>query len=262
MRRRAYAAALGLVVLATRPARAEETTMAEPVIDENITDIDSREKNSFEVDLTPGVFRSTSARSGFWHTAVEAEWRPFDRTGLGLELDAAGALDGARPTGATHIIPRGALSYVVFRDFDRQLFLQAEVGARYETTLPLTLVDPTEFGQPYWAGLREATKLGPIELRTGAFGQAGATAVHAPVRASEAVLYSIIGATTRGAIGAEVLADWSRAAPFVLAPEAQLLARVFGHPIRFGAAVPFTLRARGNEGAYGVALKFIFEPDE
>jgi hypothetical protein len=262
MRRCAHAAVLGIAALtAARGARAGETTMSEPVIEENITDIDSRERQSLEFDLTPGAFRSTRTSAGFWHTGLEAEWRPFDRAGVGLELDALGSLDDARPAGAVHFVPRGSLSYVLLRDFESRVFLQAEIGARYDDGLSLALADPTEYAQPVWAGLREAMKLGPLDLRAGAFAETGGNAVHAPVRASGAALYTIVGATTRGAIGAELLADWSRAAPFVLAPEVQFLTRIGGKPVRFEVAVPFTLGAKENS-AYGLAFRFVLEPNE
>jgi len=263
MRRRAHAAVLGVVLLfSPRGARAGETTMSEPVIEENITDIDGRDFPTIEFDLTPGVFRSTRSRAGFWHTGLETEWRPLDRVGVGLELDSVGALDGPKPVGAVHFVPRAALSYVFLRDFARNVFLQAEVGARYDQGLSLALADPTEIAQPLWAGVREAMKLGPVDLRAAAFGEAGGTAVHAPVKASGAALYTILGASARGAFGAELLADWSRASPFVVAPEGQFLLRVFGHPVRFGLAVPVTIRAKGGDGAYGLAFRFVLEPDE
>jgi hypothetical protein len=262
MRRSTHAAAFGVVVLASAHiARAGETTMSEPVIEENITDIDSREPRSLEFDLTPGAFRSTRTSAGFWHMGIESEWRPFDRAGVGLELDSVGALDGVRPVGAIHFVPRGALSYVVLRDFESRIFLQAEIGARYDDGLSLALADPTEFTQPVWAGVREAMKLGPLDLRTAVLGEAGGTAAHAPVHASAAALYTIIGATSRGAIGAEFLADWSRVAPFVVAPEVQFLMRVAGKPVRFELAVPFTLAAK-DASVYGLAFRFVLEPNE
>ena len=58
------------------------------------------------------------------------------------------------------------------------------------------------------------------------------------------------------------MADWSRTSPFVLAPEAQAVARVLGHPVRFEVAIPFTLGARAADEAYGIALRFILEPTE
>lgn len=160
-----------------------------------------------------------------------------------------------------HFVPRGALSYVLLRDFEDQIFLQAEAGARYDDGLSLALADPTEFAQPLWAGLREAMKLGPFDLRAGWFGEAGRTAAHAPVKASAAALYTVVGTSSRGALGAEILADWSRAAPYVLAPEVEFLTRVAGAPVRFELAVPLTLDAK-ESSAYGLAFRFVLEPDE
>jgi hypothetical protein len=237
--------------------------MSEPVIDENITDIDGKQATTLEFDLTAGALRSTRTRAGVWRSALEAEWRPFDRAGMGVELETVGTLDDARPTGAVHLAPRGALSYVVLRDFERRVFLQLEAGARADDGVAVSFADPTEAAQPYWAGLREAAELGPIDLRAAAFGEGGGSAsAHAPVRASGAALFTLVGASVRAAVGAEALADWSRGSPFAVAPEAQVVARPLGYPLRLEIAVPFTVGARGGDGAWGVAFRFVLEPDE
>jgi len=264
MSRRKIGTALGLVApfLVLRDARAGETTMAEPVIEENITDIDGREHPTIEFDLTPGVFHAMHTSAGFWRVGLESEWRPVDRVGVGLELDTLGALDDAKAVGAVHFVPRGALSYVVLRDFESQVFLQFEAGGRFDNGSALALADPTEFAQPYWAGVREAMKLGPLDLRAAAFGEGGGTSAHAPVRATAAALYSVVGTSARGAFGAELLADWSRESPFVVAPEAQLVVHALGFPVRLEVAVPVTVGAKGNDAAYGLAFRFVLEPNE
>ena len=264
MLRTTFAAVLGVfLVLVARKTRAGETTMSEPVIEENITDIDGREFPTIEFDLTPAILHAQHSSAGSWRNGLEMEWRPFDRAGVGLELDTAGSLDGAVPVAPVFVVPRGALSYVVARDFERHLFLQAEIGGRYNgTDGALLLLDPTEYSLPYWASLRGAAKLGPADARAAFSGQAGASAAHAPLRASAAVLYTILGETTRGAFGTELLADWGRKAPFVVAPQVQYLARVFGKPMRFEVAVPITVGARGADASYGVAFRFVLEPDE
>lgn len=257
-------AVLGVLVsFIAREARAGETTMSEPVIEENITDIDGRESPTLEFDLTPGVLRAQHSSAGIWKNGLEMEWRPFDRAGLGLEVDTAGSLDGAKPTGAVLVSPRGALSYVLARDFEHNLFLQGELGGRYNgTDTRLLLVDPTEVALPYWAALRGAAKLGPLDMRSAVAGEAGGTAVHAPLRTSVAALYTILGETTRGALGTELWADWARRAPFVVAPQAEYLMRVFGKPVRFEVAVPITVGAKGDDASYGLAFRLVLEPDE
>ena len=264
MLRTKVAAVLGvLVALIAHEARAGETTMSEPVIEENITDIDGRESPTIEFDLTPGLEHAQHSNAGLWKNGLEMEWRPFDRAGIGLEVDSTGSLDGAMPIGPVLVVPRGALSYVVARDFERNLFLQAELGGRYNgSDTALALVDPTEFALPYWAALRGAAKLGPLDMRSAVIGEAGGTAVHAPVRMSAAALYTIIGGATRGAFGAELWADWARQAPFVVAPQAQYLMRVFGKPMRFEVAVPITVGAKGDDASYGLAFRVVLEPDE
>ncbi len=263
MSRRSIATALGLAASLLVPdARAGETTMAEPVIEENITDIDGRESPTIEFDLTPGAFHSMHTSAGFWHSGLETEWRPFDRAGVGLEVDTLGSLDDTKPVGGVHFVPRGALSYVVLRDFESQVFLQLEAGGRYDDGPTLALADPTEVAQPYWAGIREALKLGPLDVRAAAFGEGGGSTAHAPVRASGAALYSIIGTSMRGAFGGEAIADWSRSFPFVIAPEAQILLHMLGRPVRLELAVPFTVGAKEGDWSYGLAFRFVLEPNE
>lgn len=263
MLRSTVAAVLGMcIVLLVRQARAGETTMSEPVIEENVTDVDGREAPTIEFDLTPGLLRAQHSNAGLWKNGLEAEWRPFDRFGVGAELDATGSLDGWKPVGPVDIDARGALSYVFLRDFERRIFLQAEVAGRYGGTAALALIDPTESVLPYSFGLRTATNLGPIDFRFNALGEAGGSSAHAPVKGSAAALYTMIGEHVRGALGAELVADWARSSPFLAAPEGQFLVRVFGKPVRFEVAVPITVGAKGNDASYGVAFRFVIEPNE
>jgi hypothetical protein len=151
---------------------------------------------------------------------------------------------------------------VVLQDFEDQVFVQAEVGAHDENGVVLALVDPTDVAQPVWAGLREGTKLGPLDLRSAALAQAGGTSAHAPVRGSLAALYSIVGMRARGAIGAECIAEWSNPSPFVVAPEGQILARVLERSVRFELAIPVTVGAKPADSGYGVSLRFVIEPSD
>lgn len=236
--------------------------MSEPVIEENVTDVDGREAPTIEFDLTPAVLHGMHSNAGLWKNGIETEWRPFDRFGVGAELDASGTLDSWKPVGSIALVPRGALSYVFLRDFERSIFLQAEIAGRYNGSATLALIDPTETVLPYSFGLRTATNLGPVDFRFNALGEAGGSSAHAPVKGSMAALYTMIGESVRGAIGAELIADWARTAPFLVAPEAQFLTRVFGKPVRFEVALPTTIGAKGNDATYGIAFRLVLEPNE
>ena len=171
--RRTFSAVLGGLSLlgAAHFARAGETTLAEPLIQENITDIDALEVGSLEFDLTPAYLRAQHSSAGLWTTGLEAEWRPIDRLGVGAEVDLAGALDGSTFVPPAHVVPRASLSYVFLRDFERSVFLQAELGGRYDGSSDLALIDPTEMVLPY--RVRGATVLGPIDTRVSVLGEAG-----------------------------------------------------------------------------------------
>jgi len=255
----AIAALAASVTLSAARARAGETTLAEPIIEENITDADATDVGTLEIDLTGAALRSPS--SGLWRSAVEAEWRPIDRLGVGAEIGTSGVLDGTSPHGPDAYEPRGAVSWVVGRDAPRNLYLQAEIAARWSDASG-GFVDPTESALPYTFGLRSATRAGPFTLRAAAVGEAGGASAHVPVRASGAALGEVIALGTRFYLGAEAIADWARARPFLVVPEALLLRRIGRLPLRFGVGVPFTVGARGEQSSYGIAFRIVLEPSE
>lgn len=246
----------------SRAAWAGETTLAEPIIEENITDVDGTEVGTLELDATGLLLRPRGTGPGLWGTALEGEWRAVDRLGIGGELALGGTTSAFKPTSANVYTPRIAGSYVVFRDWERQLFLQAEASARTTFGDEPPLANLAESALPYRGGLRLATQGGPVTFRAGAFGEAGGGFAHAPVRLSTATLVNFIGAPNRFYIGAEAMADWARASPFLVVPEALFLTRLLGAPIRFGVGVPLTVGAKGNDGSYGCAFRFVIEPDE
>src|SRR4051812_37807857 len=84
------------LLLIDRGARAE-APLAEPVIEENITDVDSRESGTLEFDTTQTAVHARNNRNGIWRSTIEAEWRPFARAGVGADLGLGGPLDGASP---------------------------------------------------------------------------------------------------------------------------------------------------------------------
>jgi hypothetical protein len=252
-----------LAALAARHAHAGETTLAEPIIEENITDVDGTEIGTLEFDVTGAALASRASRTGLYRSSLEAEWRPLDRLGLGAELATNGTLDGASPLSPSAFVPRGAASYVVLRDRERVFYLQAETSYRHAFGDEAILHDPTESALPFSSGLRMATQAGPFTIRAALFVEAGGASAHAPVRAGYAVLANFFGdGGARFYVGAEAVADWARERPFVVVPEALFLTRVFDKPMRFGLGVPTTVGARGEESSFGIAFRIVLEPDE
>jgi hypothetical protein len=245
-----------------RAAQAGETTLAEPMIEENITDIDAAKVGTLEFDLTGASLASRAAgRPGTWSTEIESEWRPLDRLGLGGALAAGGPTSGLSPTSVTSFTPRLAASYVFVRDRPHELFLQWEMSARYAAEKDSALGDPLEATLPYAFGVRWATEVGPLTLRSAVLGEAGGSFVHAPLRQSYAALLKCLDFSSLFYLGAELIDDWARTSPVVVVPEAELLTRLFGVPIRAAVGVPATVGAK--EGAeLGVGFRFVVEPDE
>ena len=258
-------------------ARAGGTTLAEPIIEENITDIDAVETGTLEIDVTGALVRGRGGRGGGWAAGFEAEWRAIDRLGLGGELSTGGATTGLSPETPAVTSMRGAASYVFLRDAARRIYLQAEATGRYDAGSSEGVDFVTEAELPYTFGLRWATELGPLTLRGAAFGEAGGGYAHAPVRASTAVLFELSApsgrrppsadlrsarSANRVYLGGEAMADGARAAPLLLVPEALLLIHPFGPPVRIGVGLPIGVHPRQGDGSFGFALRVVFEPDE
>ena len=253
---------LGLSVMGgARVVRAGGEHLPEPVLQENITDIDARDVGDVEFDFTPGYVHAQHSSSGLWATGFEAEWRPIDRLGIGGEVELSGDLAGARFLAPVHVVPRLSASFVFVRDFTRKVFLQAEVGGRYEGSSELAQLDPTEFVLPYWAGVRGATVVGPVNFRMSALAEAGGSFIHAPLSTGGAALLPFEG-TANAAVGVEVITDWARRYPVLLAPEVQFVTQALGRPVRLQVAFPVTLGAKGQDATYGISLRFVLEPDE
>jgi hypothetical protein len=246
-----------------RHANAGETTLAEPIIEENITDVDGTEIGTLEVDVTGAALASRASRKGLYRSSLEAEWRPLDRLGVGAELAATGTLDAASPLAPRAFVPRVAGSYVVLRDRERVFYLQAETSYRHAFGDEALLHDPTESALPFSSGLRMATQAGPFTIRAALFVEAGGASAHVPLRAGYAVLANFFGdGGARFYVGAEAIADWARERPFAVVPEALFLTRVLDKPMRFGLGVPTTVGARGEESSFGIAFRIVLEPDE
>lgn len=253
----AFVAAAAVV----RSAHAGDSTLAEPIIEENITDVDAYRAGTLEMDLTATSLASRSAaRAGAWSSEIEAEWRAVDRFGLGFGLATAGPTSGLSPVSATAVIPRAAASFVFLRDRPRRLFLQGEATARYSTG-DASDSDPLDPALPYGVAVRWATEVGRFTLRSAFHVEAGGDFVRAPLRQSYSVLFECFEGPVRLYVGAEGIEDWARASPIVVVPEVMLITRVLGQPLRIGVGVPDTVEARGS-GQIGVAFRFVVEPDE
>lgn len=243
-------------------ARAGETTMAEPIVEENITDVDATRTGTIELDLTGEALAARNPSNfGTWASELEAEWRPVDRLGLGGGFGVGGPTSGISPSAMSTSTARGAVSYVFVRDREHRIFLQLEAAARRGVESAVTLQSPLDTALPYSFGVRWANAVGPFTLRSAFVGEAGDQSSHAPVRQSQALLLECIGAPVRFYLGAELVEDWARPAPFTFVPEVLLLSRILGQPIRAGIGMPATLGAR-ERGEIGVAFRFVFEPEE
>jgi hypothetical protein len=138
--------------------------MAEPVIGESITDIDSEEPDETEIDLTGGLYRGRDGLTWEGGTA-ELEMRLTRRLGASLEIGLVGATD----KGLRGAIDAG-LSYVVLHDFRRDFHLQLELRTLVfdtEITAPRRVVMPDERAPPFAFGLRGAYRRGCLTARFG-----------------------------------------------------------------------------------------------
>jgi hypothetical protein len=256
----AVSALLG-VVTASSAARADEN-LPEAIIEENITDIDANESGTLEIDYSGVLLAPHHAGvAGAWNMQLEAEWRALDRLGLAAELATGAKTDGFAPKAPSLFGGRAAASYVVVRDFERQLFLQAEGTARFDAGDDPNFADLSEPALPYTAGLRWATRVRAFTLRAAATGEGGGSFAHAPVRGSFVLLWDFPIATSYVDVGTEAIADWARTSPFVMVPEVLVLAPMFGRHVRFGLGAPLTLGAKGDDGAWGIAFRIVAEED-
>jgi len=254
--------AVCLTLVGARTARAGESTIPEPVVEENITDVDASRVGTVEVDFTGSMLAPRAApKTGSWSSELEAEWRPVDRLGLGAGVAWGGSTSGFSPTSAGAVVPRVAASYVFVRDRPRHLYFQWEASARAVNREAAALDDPLEATLPYTAGVRWATQAGPFTLRAGLIGEAGGSFAHAPIRQSYGALLQCFDLGSRLYLGAELVEDWARASPLLVVPEVLLLSRLLGAPVRLGIGVPSTLGARDRSEA-GIAVRFVLEPDE
>src|ERR1041385_250115 len=201
----------GIVLGCAVSVRGGEATLVEPIVEENITDLDATAIGTIEADLSGSAMKPRNAeRGGNWTSELEAEWRPIDRIGIGAALVADGQTSGLWPTSVRAVTPRAAVSYVSLRDERRKLFLQWEVSGRYPDD---GVTDATESALPFDFGVRWATELGPFTFRSGAFLEAGAAFATLPFRQSYAALVKCLNSPVRVHLGAEFIEDWARSSP-------------------------------------------------
>jgi hypothetical protein len=229
------------------------------VIEENITDVDGTRVGTLEVDLAGAALAPHGTGSGSWSSELEAEWRPIDRLGVGASLSAEGTTTGLGPDTAKSVFPRVAASYVIVRDRTRKIFLQPEAFARYEGSGASR--ELTDSALPYGVGVRFATEIGRLTLRSSLFAEAGGPAARAPIRQGGVFLVKCVDARVGVYLGGELIEDFARTTPTMVVPELLLLARVFDQPMRLGAGVPAVLGA-GSKHEIGVVFRLVFEPDE
>jgi len=231
--------------------------MAEPLIGESITDIDSNEAGETEVDLTGGIYHGREGLT--WGTGTaEIEIRLTRRLGVSLEIAFAGAQDhgfqGALNAG---------LSVALWHDYRRDLHFQFEARALVSDgqLAPARLRPiPDDGAEPYAFGLRGAWRRRWLTLR---FGLGPSIAGHGgsvPIWADAAILFE--WGARRGVVsfaGVEVVTDWASASPVVISPEVALAFRLGEVPVRVGLGVPCFVANRDRGPSVGAVLRIVFE---
>ena len=253
---------LGVCLLCSISAvsRADERSgsrkLPEPVLAETITDIDGAEAGEVEFDAVVSTARSRRHERS-WQSALEVEWRATERLGLALQGGAAGtSREGNAGPGM-----RAGASWMVLRDFARDLYLQAELNVRIvDGARGLADVDVSDAALPISFGLRWGIRLAPLTLRAGLGGQVDPQRAHdRPFWQSIAILLAPGSDARIGFTGIEILADWAYEHPLAIAPDLQLDGARYGLPIRLGLAVPWKPRAASDEPSLGVYVRIIVE---
>jgi hypothetical protein len=252
-----------ILLARTQPAPAQEAAstpgrlpnMPEPLLEETVTDIDGATAGELEMDATGSWLAPRSGRAP-WSSEVEAEWRVTRRLGFAAELSV-----GAPPPGQPDSIDAGvrlatALSLIHAWAYDFHAQVEA-TGRFFESREPLSLGDSA---LPYSVDLRTGLRRGWLTMRSGlGVGIDTSRGGDAALRASLALLGQV-GPPGRFFAGFEVVADFGRSAPFVIAPEAAYTTGTTV-PVRLGVALPWLLDRDAGTAAYGVLARVMLELD-
>jgi hypothetical protein len=236
--------------------------MAEPLIGESVTDIDSDEPGETEIDVTGATLHSWNGAA--WGSgAIEIELRLTRRLGVSLEVGLIGGLNQG-----LYGDLNAAGSYTVWHDFRQQLHLQIEARALAldtEFSSPRLRTIPENETPQFAVGLRGAWRWRWLTLRFG-IGPSIGGSYAVPVWADAALFteWSWRYARLRGLIsfaGIEAVTDWASTTPVVVSPEIVLGFRLGDVPTRIGFGAPLYVGNRGRGPFAGGLLRVLLELD-
>jgi hypothetical protein len=233
--------------------------LPEPILTETVTDIDSDERGELELAANGLAFRARRGGAFSLDASVEAEWIVHRLVGVRVEPTFALSRDAGQSSSATELGASAGVAFKLFQDFERSLFVQAEVLAR----LPWdesAIVQPGDPALPLAIDVRAATRRGPLTLRWGIGAGAYGEAAHYPLRGSVAALLPFEGTGRLGFWGLEVDVDGARTAPLVAAPN--LVTKLPGGiPLRLGLALPLAIGETAERPSFGFLVRVYYESD-
>ncbi len=253
----------------TTAGRAAATPIAEPVMGEAVTDVDSATSGEIEVDSSATLLRRRSDGALFWRSETELEYRLTRWAGLGLGLEFSGGdARSQRQTELFEVAPSLGLS--IWHDWKREIHVQLEASARLgeqsidQTRLADQGFEAGESFLPYAVRLRVAWRHDRLVLRPSAgmsFG--GDSPRKLPVLAEMAVLVTW-GREQLNSLGIENSIDLGRLAPYMVGPGISVGIRAIGPLIpvmKVGLALPITFGTDGRQPIAGVFLHLTAESD-
>ncbi len=248
---------LGLGLSGSALADDELPGMPEPIFNETVTDLDSRQAG--ELEIATNLETLHALRGGGHHGLVglEAEWRLLRSLGVQLE----GAYPFSFPGDSVHPLDlQAALGLGLWHDWERGLHLQAEFSARGGGADRLD-AQPGEFALPYALTLRGGFERGSWTLRPSLAAEVGGAAAHVPIYGAVAALRSLGGEGEYGFLGIELEADGARLHPLALTAEQVLDFAALKLPMRLGLAIPYVVGPDRRSSSLGIYLRFQFRLD-
>ncbi|MFI5300661.1 MAG: hypothetical protein ACHREM_21475 [Polyangiales bacterium] len=251
-----------VLLLLALDARAGDATeprrpLPEPLFTETVTDVDGDEPGEIEFEINGAEWRSRRGGYGTYQATIEAEMLITSRLGVRVEpyVSADRELGDAayRHQAGVNV----GLSWKLMRDFERDVYLQAEVSGRYPFDAN-ALVEPGEPALPFAFDLRGGVRVSAFTLRSSIGGTAGGAADHAPVRGSLG-LFTPFGDDRFGFFGVELDVDAARHAPAVIALNLVPSLIPAGLPLKIGFAIPWALGSADTAPSLGVFVRLWIE---
>jgi hypothetical protein len=243
---------------ADEPDERQYAPIPEPIFTETVTDIDGSERGEVELEANGAVLRALRGGAYALDASVEVEWIVLPRLGVRIEPSMASDRDDGLSAPGVSFGVSGGAALKLLQDFDRQLFVDAELLAR----LPwdeAAIVQPGDPALPLAADLRAGWRRGPVTLRWGAGYGGFGDAVHLPLRGSVAVLAPFESSGRFGFWGVEVDADGARTAPVVAALNVVPNFAPGGLPFRIGLALPWAIGEEDRRPSVGLFLRVFYE---